>query len=235
MAIAERVIDEVLASIAFNREGLVPVIAQQHDSGEVLMLAWMNREAVAETLATGRVCYWSRSRGKLWRKGESSGQVQRLVELRLDCDGDALLLQVEQTGVACHTGRRSCFFTALRDGRIETIAEVERIMHPAMPGDPGHALWRRDFSGACGLFGVALKPAPRAAIAAMVDGLELFGMGASWGGYESLVMVTKPNLFRSAAPWKGEGPTLRFHAGLEAVEDLVADLEAGFRRFNDAR
>ena len=113
--------------------------------------------------------------------------------------------------------------------------EVERIMHPAMPDDPGHALWRRDFSGACGLFGVALKPAPRAAVAAMVDGLELFGMGASWGGYESLVMVTKPNLFRSASPWKGEGPTLRFHAGLEAVEDLLADLEAGFRRFNDAR
>ena len=113
--------------------------------------------------------------------------------------------------------------------------EVERIMHPAMPDDPGHALWRRDFSGACGLFGVALKPAPRAAVAAMVDGLELFGMGASWGGYESLVMVTKPNLFRSASPWKSEGPTLRFHAGLEAVEDLIADLEAGFRRFNDAR
>ena len=113
--------------------------------------------------------------------------------------------------------------------------EVERVMHPALSDDPGNALWRRDFSGACGLFGVALKPAPRAAVAAMVDGLKLFGMGASWGGYESLVMVTKPNLFRSAAPWKGEGPTLRFHAGLEAVEDLIADLDAGFRRFNDAR
>ena len=117
--------DELMGRIRFDENGLVAAVAQQHDTGEVLMLAWMNREAVAETLASGRVCYWSRSRAALWRKGESSGQVQRLIELRLDCDGDALLLQVEQTGVACHTGRRSCFFTALRDGRIETIAEVE--------------------------------------------------------------------------------------------------------------
>ena len=105
--------------------GLIPAIAQDADTGEVLMLAWMNREAVAETLATGRACYWSRSRRRLWRKGETSGQVQRLIELRLDCDGDALLLRVDQTGVACHTGRRSCFFTAVRDGKVQTIAEVE--------------------------------------------------------------------------------------------------------------
>ena len=88
------------------------------------MVAWMSREAMEETLATGRVCYWSRSRGRLWRKGETSGQVQRLVELRLDCDGDVLLLLVDQEGVACHTGRRSCFFRAVRDGRLETIAEI---------------------------------------------------------------------------------------------------------------
>lgn len=117
--------DAVLERVRFDANGLVPAIAQAHDTGEVLMLAWMNREALAETLATGRVCYWSRSRGKLWRKGESSGQTQRLMELRLDCDGDALLLKVEQTGVACHTGRRSCFFTAVRDGRLEIVAEVE--------------------------------------------------------------------------------------------------------------
>jgi phosphoribosyl-AMP cyclohydrolase len=116
--------DELLDRIRFDERGLAPAIAQQHDTGEVLMLAWMNREAAAETLATGRVCYWSRSRGRLWRKGESSGQIQRLVELRLDCDGDTLLVLVDQTGVACHTGRRSCFFTALRDGRVQTIAEV---------------------------------------------------------------------------------------------------------------
>ena len=115
--------EEWLAAIAFGPDGLVPAIAQQHDTGEVLMLAWMNREAVAETVATGRVCYWSRSRGKLWRKGETSGQVQRLVELRLACDGDALLLRIDQTGVACHTGRRSCFFRRAQDGGWPTTAE----------------------------------------------------------------------------------------------------------------
>jgi phosphoribosyl-AMP cyclohydrolase len=115
----------LLDAIAFDRDGLVPAIAQQHDTGEVLMLAWMNREAVAETLATGRVCYFSRSRGTLWRKGETSGQTQRLVELRLDCDGDALLILVDQTGVACHTGRRSCFYRAARGGAWDEIAAPE--------------------------------------------------------------------------------------------------------------
>ena len=99
--------------IAFDGAGLVPAVAQQHDTGEVLMLAYMNADAVAETLRTGRVCYWSRSRRSLWRKGETSGHVQRLVELRVDCDGDSLLVLVNQTGVACHTGTRSCFVTSL--------------------------------------------------------------------------------------------------------------------------
>ncbi len=117
--------ESLAAAVIFDAAGLVPAIAQQHDTGEVLMVAWMTREALAETLATGRVCYWSRSRAALWRKGETSGQVQRLVELRLDCDGDTLLLRVEQTGVACHTGRRSCFFRALRpDGALEEILPV---------------------------------------------------------------------------------------------------------------
>jgi phosphoribosyl-AMP cyclohydrolase len=109
-------------ALTFDAAGLIPALAQQHDTGEVLMLAWMNREAIAATLATGDVTYWSRSRGKLWRKGESSGQTQRLVELRVDCDGDALLLLVDQAGVACHTGRRNCFFRAMRDGELVTIA-----------------------------------------------------------------------------------------------------------------
>jgi len=112
----------LLDAIRFDGSGLVAAVAQQHDSGEVLMLAWMNRDAVAETLETGRACYWSRSRGALWRKGETSGQVQRLVEMRLDCDGDALLLLVDQSGVACHTGRRSCFYRALRRGALVEIA-----------------------------------------------------------------------------------------------------------------
>src|SRR6516164_7176581 len=115
--------DAILDQIAFDAAGLVPAIAQQYDTGEVLMLAWMNRAAVEETLSTGRVCYFSRSRDRLWRKGETSGQQQRLVELRLDCDGDTLLLLVDQHGVACHTGQRNCFFRALRDGRLVTIAD----------------------------------------------------------------------------------------------------------------
>lgn len=114
----------LLDKIAFNADGLVPVIAQQHDTGEVLMMAWMNREAVAETLDTGRVCYFSRSRAALWRKGETSGQVQHLIELRLDCDGDTLLALVDQTGVACHTGRRNCFFTAIDTDGAREIAPV---------------------------------------------------------------------------------------------------------------
>ena len=115
--------DEILNAVKFDRDGLVPAIAQQHDSGEVLMMAWMNADSIKETLETGRVCYWSRSRQSLWRKGESSGQIQELREMRIDCDGDTLLLHVEQTGVACHTGRRSCFFRAERQGELVTIAE----------------------------------------------------------------------------------------------------------------
>jgi phosphoribosyl-AMP cyclohydrolase len=113
---------DILAAIRFDAGGLVPAIAQQHDTGEVLMLAWMNRDAVAETLATGRVCYFSRSRNRLWRKGEQSAQVQHLKELRIDCDGDTLLLLVDQQGVACHTGRRNCFFRAARGGALVEIA-----------------------------------------------------------------------------------------------------------------
>jgi phosphoribosyl-AMP cyclohydrolase len=109
-------VNTLLDKIEFNADGLVTAVAQQHDTGEILMLAWMNRESILETLRTGQVCYFSRSRQKLWRKGESSGQVQKLVELRVDCDGDALVLLVDQTGVACHTGRRSCFYSAWRDG-----------------------------------------------------------------------------------------------------------------------
>jgi phosphoribosyl-AMP cyclohydrolase len=111
----------MLDTLKFDANGLIPAIAQQHDTGEVLMLAWMNREAIAETLATHRVCYWSRGRQKLWRKGETSGHTQRLVELRYDCDADSLLLLVDQHGVACHTGHRSCFYTAWRNGEpVET-------------------------------------------------------------------------------------------------------------------
>ena len=112
--------------------------------------------------------------------------------------------------------------------------EVSRVLYPALPGDPGHALWRRDFTGASGLFGVILKPASTPAVAAMLDGLELFGMGASWGGFESLITPTHPERSRSATLWRPEGPSLRIHAGLEDVDDLKKDLDAGFTRLRTA-
>ncbi|NQV79626.1 MAG: phosphoribosyl-AMP cyclohydrolase [Alphaproteobacteria bacterium] len=116
---------QLLAETKFDANGLVPAIAQQHDTREVLMMAWMNADAIRETLESGRVCYWSRSRQALWKKGETSGQIQDLKELRLDCDGDTILVLVDQTGVACHTGRRNCFYRAVRDGALTVIAEVE--------------------------------------------------------------------------------------------------------------
>ena len=112
-------------SLTFNDAGLLPAIAQDADSGEVLMLAWMNAQSIARTLESGQVTYWSRSRQAFWAKGASSGNVQTLVEMRLDCDRDCLLLLVRQIGPACHTGRRSCFFQAVRGNGIETIAEVQ--------------------------------------------------------------------------------------------------------------
>ncbi len=128
-------IDALLAEVRFDANGLVPAIAQQHDTGEVLMMAWMNRESLAETLATGQVCYWSRSRQSLWRKGESSGQAQRLVALRPDCDGDTLLLLVEQKGVACHTGHRSCFYREWREGDLVELNPPE-ISEAELYGKP---------------------------------------------------------------------------------------------------
>lgn len=111
----------VLDALPWNSDGLIAAIAQQHGSGEVLMLAWMNRRALDETLATGQVCYWSRSRQQLWRKGETSGHWQQLVEARLDCDGDAVLLIVDQQGPACHTGRPTCFYNAIDGSYVNII------------------------------------------------------------------------------------------------------------------
>jgi phosphoribosyl-AMP cyclohydrolase len=122
-ALAEASAD-ILAAISFDGDGLVPAIVQQADSGEVLMLAWMNREAVEQTLGTGFAHYYSRSRKALWRKGESSGQTQAVRDFRIDCDGDTVLLLVDQKGVACHTGRHNCFFRAPRDGVLKEVHPV---------------------------------------------------------------------------------------------------------------
>ena len=111
-------LDSVLAELPWNENGLLPAIAQDYQSKRVLMLAWMNADALAETLSTGRVCYWSRSRQALWRKGETSGHTQQVKELRFDCDGDAILCLVEQLGPACHTLRPSCFYLNVVDDQV---------------------------------------------------------------------------------------------------------------------
>lgn len=128
-SLPDSAIEQILLEMKFDANGVVAAIAQQHESGEVLMLAWMNEEAVRQTLKSGYAHYYSRSRRQQWRKGESSGQVQKLTDFRIDCDGDAVLLLVEQTGVACHTGRHNCFFRAPRAGSLAEIAAV--LVDPA--------------------------------------------------------------------------------------------------------
>ncbi len=124
-----------LDAIRWDADGLVPAIAQEAGSGDVLMLAWMNREALRQTVEQGRVVYWSRSRQRLWPKGEQSGHVQRLLELRLDCDADVILLKVEQVGgIACHTGRHSCFYRRLQEGRwcdVEAVVKAPEDIYKA--------------------------------------------------------------------------------------------------------
>ena len=124
MSLSEDKLNRLLNELSFDANGLIPAIAQQFDSGEVLMMAWMNKEAVKATLTENRGVYWSRSRNSLWRKGEASGQIQQLKEFRWDCDRDTILLLVDQTGVACHTGRRNCFYFAIRGDEVTTISDV---------------------------------------------------------------------------------------------------------------
>ena len=114
-----------LEEIQWTEDGLVPVIAQQHDSGRVVMFAWMNRESLALSVQTGYAVYWSRSRQRLWRKGEESGHQQKIIDIQLDCDADVILLKIEQQGgIACHTGRQSCFYRSLHDGQWQTSEHV---------------------------------------------------------------------------------------------------------------
>lgn len=115
-------LEQALEHVRFDDNGLIPAIAQQHDTGEVLMMAWMNHDALLETLQKGQVCYWSRSRQALWRKGESSGHTQKLVSLRMDCDGDTLLCLVDQTGAACHSNRKNCFYLEVKGDQLATIS-----------------------------------------------------------------------------------------------------------------
>mmetsp|Transcript_12597 Transcript_12597/g.38542 ORF Transcript_12597/g.38542 Transcript_12597/m.38542 type:complete len:171 (-) Transcript_12597:240-752(-) len=117
-------VDDVLSQISFDKSGLVPAIAQQYDTGEVLMMAYMNADSIRETLRNNRAVYYSRSRKQLWRKGDTSGQTQELKDFKVDCDGDTILVSVDQLGVACHTGRRSCFYRAIRGDGLESVQNV---------------------------------------------------------------------------------------------------------------
>ena len=146
---------------------------------------------------------------------------------------DAYLAQRGLRTMAVRLARHSATGVRLAEW-IARQPEVDRVLHPALPGDPGHALWKRDFTGASGLFGIVLKPVGGKAFAALVDGLELFGLGASWGGFESLIMPTHPEEVRSATRWTPPGPCFRIHAGLEHPDDLIADLAAGFARLRAA-
>ena len=121
-------ITQEISQLKYNEDGLIPAIAQQYDTGEVLMMAWMNQASITESLATGRVCYWSRSRQKFWRKGEESGQIQQLKSMRFDCDNDTILLQVDQLGPACHTGRKSCFYKLVQGDSV--IIDSEPLIDP---------------------------------------------------------------------------------------------------------
>lgn len=121
-------LQQEMAKLQYNQDGLIPAIAQQHDTGEVLMMAWMNASSIKETLETKRVCYWSRSRQKYWRKGEESGQIQTLKEMRFDCDNDTILLIVDQVGPACHTGRKTCFYKLVQNDDV--IVDSEPLIDP---------------------------------------------------------------------------------------------------------
>ncbi len=169
--------------------------------------------------------------GLVAAKGDWCQRVRRTFLALGNCIGpdDAYLAQRGIRTIAVRLRRHH--ETGLRLARwLETRPEVRRVLHPALESDPGHTLFKRDFTGASGLFGVLVEPTPDSALAAMLDGLELFGMGWSWGGYESLLVPVDPAPSRTAVPWTGNGRLLRLHAGLEDADDLIGDLEAAFER-----
>lgn len=126
--ITSSLLQQEIFNLKYNKEGLIPAIAQQHDTGEVLMMAWMNQPSIEESLKTNRVCYWSRSRQRYWRKGEESGQIQNLKAMRFDCDSDTILLMVDQIGPACHTGRKTCFYKLAQGDNV--IVDSEPLIDP---------------------------------------------------------------------------------------------------------
>lgn len=173
--------------------------------------------------------------GVIASNAEHAPAVRAMVGMHGNCSGpdDLYLAQRGMRSMAVRLKQNEANGLALA-GWLEARPEVSKVLHPGLPSHPDHAIWQRDFTGACGLFSFVLKPVPRAALAAFLDGLKLYGMGASWGGFESLILPGDPKALRSATTWDEPGQLLRIHAGLEDVDDLIADLEAGFERLEAA-
>ncbi len=174
-------------------------------------------DAMLGVITCAEPALWTRIKGVIAAQGVCAGAEEVYLGLRGLRTLGVRLRQHQENGLALARW-------------LQQRPEVARVLHPALPEDPGHALWRRDFSGACGLFALELAPCPEAAVNALIDGLQHFGLGYSWGGYESLIIPTAADICRTAVPWRATGPTLRIHTGLEDPEDLIADLAAGFER-----
>lgn len=238
---------EAPGSLTFEMQDIPAIAAAAHARGAVVLTdnTWgtaLHFDAFARGVdivveaVTKYICGHSDvMMGVIASTAAQAEAVRDMVRLHGNCSGpdDLYLAQRGLRTMAVRLKQNQASGLALA-GWLEARPEVAMVLHPGLPSHPDHALWKRDFTGACGLFGFVLSPVPRAALAAFLDGLKLYGMGASWGGFESLILPGDPRGLRTATRWDAPGQLLRIHAGLEDVDDLVADLEAGFDRLNAA-
>ena len=236
---------EAPGSQTFEVSDIPAVAALAHDKGAVVMMdntwatplffdAFGHGVDIVIEAVTKYICGHSDiMMGIIVANGELAEQTRAMAKMQGNCSGpnDLYLAQRGLRTMGVRIKQNEANALALAEW-LAGRPEVDRVLHPALESCPGHEIWKRDFTGSSGLFSVLLKPAPRAAIAALVDGLELFGMGASWGGYESLVLPANPAASRTATEWKEEGQLLRIHAGLEDIDDLIADFGAGLDRLS---
>lgn len=238
---------EAPGSLTFEMQDIPAIAAAAHARGAVVLTdnTWgtaLHFDALAKGVdivveaVTKYICGHSDvMMGVIASTAEHAGAVRDMVRMHGNCSGpdDLYLAQRGLRTMAVRLKQNEANGLALADW-LESRPEVSTVLHPGLPSHPDHALWQRDFTGACGLFAFVLKPVPKAALAAFLDGLRLYGMGASWGGFESLILPGDPSTLRTATSWDTPGQLLRIHAGLEAVDDLIADLEAGFERLGAA-
>jgi len=241
------VFTEAPGSLTFEMQDIPAIAAAAHAHGAVVLTdnTWgtaLHFDALAKGVdivveaVTKYICGHSDiMMGTIASNAEHAGAVRDMVRMHGNCSGpdDLYLAQRGMRTMAVRLKQNEANGLALA-GWLEGRPEVAKVLHPGLPSHPDHALWKRDFTGACGLFSFVLNPVPRAALAAFLDGLELYGMGASWGGFESLILPGDPKALRTATTWDEPGQLLRIHAGLEDAGDLIADLEAGFDRLNAA-